>query len=63
MSPTVESSVLKVARADSELQDQPINPDWVLEGRPRARITEWGESPDGTTSHCCLLYTSDAADE
>ncbi len=51
MTPTAASSVLKVARSDISLTDQPINPDWILEGTPRARISEWGESPDGTTSH------------
>ncbi len=51
MTQSVTSSVLKVARGDGELRDQPINPDWVLEGTPRARISEWAESPDGTTSH------------
>jgi hypothetical protein len=43
--------VLQVSRGEVELQDHPINPDWVLEGEPRARISEWAESADGTTSH------------
>jgi uncharacterized cupin superfamily protein len=51
MTQSVASSVLKVSRSDGELRDQPINPDWVVEGSPRARVSEWGESPDGTTSH------------
>ena len=45
------SSVLKVARKDGPLVDQPINPDWILEGTPHARVSGWAESPDGTTSH------------
>ena len=40
-----------VTRRDGPLEDHPINPDWILEGAPHARISEWGESPDGTTSH------------
>jgi uncharacterized protein len=51
MTQSVGSSLLKVARSDSLLVDQPINPDWILEGTPHARLTEWGESADGTTSH------------
>lgn len=51
MTQTATASVLKVGRGDATLHDHPINPDWVLEGSPRARIGEWGESPDGTTSH------------
>jgi uncharacterized protein len=38
-------------QGDDVLIDNPINPDWVLEGSPRARISEWAKSPDGTTSH------------
>src|SRR3954452_20370426 len=51
MTQSVASSVLKVARADDVLREHPINPEWILEGAPRARIAEWAESPDGTTSH------------
>jgi uncharacterized cupin superfamily protein len=51
MTETVASSLLKVARSDDVLVDNPINPDWVLEGSPHARISEWAESADGTTSH------------
>ena len=47
----VGSSVLRVSRGEVELTDHPINPEWVLEGEPRARISEWSESEDGTTSH------------
>ena len=46
MTQAVASSALKVARKDSPLVDQPINPDWILEGTPHARVSEWGESPD-----------------
>jgi uncharacterized cupin superfamily protein len=48
---TAASRVFAVARGDQALHDHPINPDWVLEGQPRARISGWGESPDGITSH------------
>ena len=51
MTQTVGSQVLRVSRGQVQLEDHPINPDWVLEGAPRARISEWGESADGTTSH------------
>ena len=44
-------AVLHVSRGEVELEDHPINPDWVLEGEPHARISEWAESADGTTSH------------
>ena len=51
MSQAVISSVLRVSRADADLVDHPINPDWIIEGDPHARISTWAESPDGTTSH------------
>jgi uncharacterized cupin superfamily protein len=51
MTETIASAVLRVARADADLVDHPINPDWILEGAPHARISEWAESLDGTTSH------------
>ena len=43
--------MLRVGRADVELVDHPINPEWILAGQPHARISEWGESPDRTVSH------------
>ncbi len=43
--------VLQVSHGEVELEDHPINPEWVLEGTPAARISEWAESEDGTTSH------------
>lgn len=49
--PSAMRSVLGVSRADTELREEPIPADWVLEGRPQARISEWAESADGTTSH------------
>jgi uncharacterized cupin superfamily protein len=51
MAETVGHGVLRLSRGELELVDHPINPDWVLAGEPRARISGWGESPDGTTSH------------
>jgi uncharacterized cupin superfamily protein len=47
-------SPLSVARGDEGargLVDQPINPDWVLSGNPRARIRLWATSADKTTSN------------
>jgi len=51
MTETVGSRVLHVSRGEVELEDHPINPEWVIEGAPHARISEWAESDDGTTSH------------
>ena len=51
MAQSLASSVLKVGRSDGPLVDQPINPDWILEGTPHARFSGWAESLDGTTSH------------
>ncbi|WP_205472537.1 cupin domain-containing protein [Nocardioides sp. SYSU D00038] len=42
---------LTVVRGDDvELLDDPINPAWVLEGRPRARVCTWVTSADQTAS-------------
>jgi len=43
--------VLAVSHGEVELEDHPINPEWVLEGTPRARISQWAESEDGFVSH------------
>lgn len=51
MTATAAPGLLSVSRGEVELVDHPINPEWVLEGRPHARISAWGESPDRTTSH------------
>jgi uncharacterized protein len=45
------SRVLSVSHGEVELEDHPINPEWVLEGNPRARISQWAESDDGFVSH------------
>lgn len=34
-----------------ELVDDPINPDWILAGDPRARAKTWAVSQDRTTTH------------
>lgn len=34
-------------RRDDELEDSPINPDWIHEGNPVAKATKWGASVDG----------------
>lgn len=36
---------------DSELADDPINPEWILSGDPRARAKTWAITPDRTTTH------------
>jgi uncharacterized cupin superfamily protein len=35
----------------AELEDDPIRPDDVVSGEPRARSRTWAVSADGTTSH------------
>ncbi len=35
---------------DVVLQPSPINPDWILDGRPVARCGQWSCSSDSTTS-------------
>ena len=47
----ISTRVLVVSHGEVELEDHPINPEWVIEGTPRARILYWAESEDGTTSH------------
>ncbi len=51
MTETVAGRVLHVSRGEVDLEDHPINPEWVLDGQPQARLSEWAESADGTTSH------------
>lgn len=36
-------------RSDSELDDSPINPDWIIAGEPVAKCSQWGSSGDGST--------------
>jgi uncharacterized protein len=38
------------APAEVELAENPINPDWIIEGNPRARAKRLAESADGTSS-------------
>jgi uncharacterized protein len=38
------------APADSELEPNPIKPEWILEGRPQARAKRLAQSADGTSS-------------
>lgn len=42
--------VVFAAPADVELAPSPINPDWIIEGRPQARAKRLTESADGTSS-------------
>jgi uncharacterized cupin superfamily protein len=42
--------VVFAAPADTELGPNPINPDWIIEGRPQARASRLAESADGTSS-------------
>jgi len=36
--------------AQIELSSNPVNPDWIIEGKPRARARRLAESADGTSS-------------
>jgi len=38
------------APAEVELAENPINPDWIIEGNPQARARRLAESADGTSS-------------
>jgi uncharacterized cupin superfamily protein len=42
--------VVFAAPADIELAPNPINPDWIVEGRPQAHAKRLAESADGTSS-------------
>jgi uncharacterized protein len=42
--------VVFAAPAQIELNANPVNPDWIIEGKPRARARRLAESADGTSS-------------
>lgn len=42
--------VVFAAPADIELAPNPINPDWIIEGKPVARARRLAQSADGTSS-------------
>jgi uncharacterized cupin superfamily protein len=42
--------VVFAAPADIELGPNPVNPDWIIEGKPQARAKRLAESADGTSS-------------
>ncbi len=42
--------VVFAAPADIELGANPVNPDWIIEGKPQARAKRLAESADGTSS-------------
>jgi len=42
--------VVFAAAADIELAPNPINPDWIVDGRPQVRSKRLAESADGTSS-------------
>lgn len=44
------ASGFAVVGADVDLVDDPIRPEWVLAGHPRARIHSWAVSPDAIAS-------------
>lgn len=44
------STIEAVRLGDIALNDSPIEPAWILEGDPRARVAEWSKSIDGTTT-------------
>lgn len=53
MTPVRSSStrpLVALRLADVELRDDPIRPEWILDGEPRARSTVWVTSTDTTTS-------------
>lgn len=39
-----------VRLSDVALDSSPIEPSWILDGAPRARVAEWARSLDGTTT-------------
>ncbi|WP_372735344.1 cupin domain-containing protein [Nocardioides sp.] len=41
-----------------DLVDDPINPEWILAGNPRARARTWATSADKTTDHWCWECTA-----
>lgn len=45
-----EQSIETVRLSELPLQPSPIDPDWILAGRPEARTAEWSRSLDGTTT-------------
>ena len=45
-----EQSIEAVRLSEVLLQDSPIDPDWIIEGEPHARVAEWSRSIDGTTT-------------
>ncbi|MBY4130020.1 DUF861 domain-containing protein [Rhodococcus fascians] len=44
------STIEAVRLGDIALADSPIEPTWILEGSPHARVAEWSKSTDGTTT-------------
>lgn len=36
-------------RHDDDLTDSPIEPSWIREGHPVAKVSQWGSSADGIT--------------
>src|SRR5271163_1506123 len=42
--------VIFAAPADIELGPNPVNPDWIIEGKPQARAKRLAESADGTSA-------------
>jgi uncharacterized cupin superfamily protein len=46
----MSSPVVFAAPAEIELGPNPVNPDWILDGKPQARAKHLAESADGTSS-------------
>jgi len=44
------TSVVAARLDDVELADDPINPNWIIAGDPRARCGQWSTSTDRTTT-------------
>lgn len=45
-----ERSIETVRLSDMTLEADPIDPSWIIDGRPEARSAEWSRSVDGTTT-------------
>ena len=45
-----ERSIEAVRLSEVVLKPDPIDPDWIIDGRPEARSAEWSRSTDGTTT-------------
>ena len=56
--PVIPPTGAPSVQSDALLEDDPINPAWILEGQPKARCTIWAESADRTTANWVWDCTS-----